>query len=117
MSLETSESLETIIIQIAENARKAARTMAAVSSNQKNKALVTIAGLIKKNAPAIQAENAKDIEQAKKNGLTPAMIDRLTITDNVIESMAQGLIFVAGLEDPVGSLSDSSIRPNKLEIA
>ncbi|MCP4718867.1 MAG: glutamate-5-semialdehyde dehydrogenase, partial [Desulfobacteraceae bacterium] len=47
----------------------------------------------------------------------PAMIDRLTITDNVIESMAQGLIFVAGLEDPVGSLSDSSIRPNKLEIA
>jgi len=117
MSLETSESLETIIIQIAENARKASRTMAAASSNQKNKTLVTIAELIKKNAPGIQAENAKDIEQAKKNGLTPAMIDRLTITDNVIESMAQGLIFVAGLEDPVGSLSDSSIRPNGLEIA
>ena len=117
MSLETSESLETIIVQIAENARKASRTMAAASSNQKNKALVTIAELIKKNAPAIQAENAKDIERAQKNGLTTAMIDRLTITDTVIESMAHGLIFVAGLEDPVGSLSDSSIRPNGLEIA
>ncbi len=91
--------------------------MAAVSSNQKNKALLTIAEIIKKNAPSIQAENAKDIEIAKTNGLTPAMIDRLTITDKVIDSMAHGLSFVAGLEDPVGSLSDSSIRPNGLEIA
>ncbi len=109
--------METTIIQIAQDARKAARTMAAVSSNQKNQALVTIAGLIKKKGPAIQAENKKDIEQAIKNGLTPAMIDRLTITDAGIEGMAEGLLFVAGLEDPVGSLSDSSIRPNKLEIA
>ncbi len=110
-------SLETTIIQIAQDARKAARTMAAVSSNQKNQALTAIAGLIRKNAAAIQAENTKDIEIAKTNGLTPAMIDRLTITDGVIDSMAHGLLFVAGLEDPVGSLSDSSIRPNGLEIA
>ncbi len=117
MSLETSASLEKMIVQIAKNARQAARTMAAVSSSQKNQALVTIAGLIKKNAAAIQAENAKDIDLARKNGLSPAMIDRLTISDKVITSMAEGLIFVAGLTDPVGSLSDSSIRPNGLEIA
>ncbi|MCP3944072.1 MAG: glutamate-5-semialdehyde dehydrogenase, partial [Desulfobacteraceae bacterium] len=110
-------SLETTIIQIAQNARKAARTMASVSTNQKNQALITIAALIKKKAQTIQAENKKDIEQAKKNGLTPAMIDRLSITDGVIDSMADGLLFVAKLTDSVGSLSDSSIRPNGLEIA
>jgi glutamate-5-semialdehyde dehydrogenase len=115
-SLE-NQPLETTIIQIAKNARKASRTMAVIGSNQKNQALLTIADLIRKNAPSIQAENAKDIEQARKKGLTPAMIDRLTITDKVIEGMAEGLIFVAGLEDPVGSLSDSTIRPNGLEIA
>ncbi len=117
MSLETTESLENRIIKIAQNARRAARTMAAVSSSQKNQALVAIAGLIRENAAAIQAENAKDIDRARTNGLSPAMIDRLTISDGVITSMADGLTFVAGLTDPVGSLSDASIRPNGLEIA
>ncbi|MBU0972930.1 MAG: glutamate-5-semialdehyde dehydrogenase [Proteobacteria bacterium] len=115
--LENNESLENKIIQIAQNARKAARTMAAVSTNQKNQALIAIADLIHKNAPAIQAENAKDIERAKTNGLSPAMIDRLTISDAVINAMTEGVLFVAGLTDPVGSLSDASIRPNGLEIA
>ena len=91
--------------------------MAAASTNQKNQALVAIANLIKKNAVAIQAANAKDIDRAKTNGLSPAMIDRLTINDKGITSMAEGLLFVAGLTDPVGSLSDASIRPNGLEIA
>jgi glutamate-5-semialdehyde dehydrogenase len=117
MSLETTGSLEDRIIEIAQNARKAARIMAAVSTRQKNQALAAIARRIKENAAAIQTENAKDIERARKNGLSPAMIDRLTINDTVITSMADGLTFVAGLADPVGSLSDSSIRPNGLEIA
>jgi glutamate-5-semialdehyde dehydrogenase len=117
MSLENDISLEKTIVQIAKNARQAARTMAATSSSQKNKALVAIAGLIRKNAAAIQAENAKDIDRARTNGLSPAMIDRLTISDTVIAGMADGLTFVAGLEDPVGTLSDASIRPNGLEIA
>jgi glutamate-5-semialdehyde dehydrogenase len=117
MSLENNTSLEKTIVQIAKNARQAARTMAATSSSQKNKALVAIAGLIRQNAAAIQAENAKDIDRARTNGLSPAMIDRLTISDTVIAGMADGLTFVAGLEDPVGTLSDASIRPNGLEIA
>jgi glutamate-5-semialdehyde dehydrogenase len=117
MSLETRTSLEKTIIEIAQNARHAARTMAATSSNQKNQALVAIAGLIRKNAGAIQAENGKDIDRARTNGLSPAMIDRLTISDKVIAGMADGLTFVAGLADPVGTLSDASIRPNGLEIA
>ncbi|MCG8564431.1 MAG: gamma-glutamyl-phosphate reductase, partial [Desulfobacterales bacterium] len=91
--------------------------MAGLSRQKKDTALLTIAALIREKAQAIQAENAKDVEAGKANGLSPAMIDRLTITDKVIESMAAGLEFVAGLEDPVGSLSDSAIRPNGLEMA
>ena len=91
--------------------------MAGVSRAQKDEALKAIAALIRAKAAEIQAENAKDVEAGKANGLSPAMVDRLTITDTVIESMAGGLEFVAGLEDPVGSLSDSAIRPNGLEMA
>lgn len=109
--------LETLITQIAQDARKAARIMAAVSAQQKNQALLAMADLIRSQGAVIQAENAKDLEQAWKNKLSPAMIDRLTITPQTLESMAQGLCFVANLEDPVGSLSDSSIRPNGLEVA
>ena len=91
--------------------------MAGVSRARKDEALKAIAALIRAKAAEIQAENAKDVEAGKTNGLSPAMVDRLTITDKVIESMAGGLEFVAGLEDPVGSLSDSAIRPNGLEMA
>ena len=117
MSLKTTAPLETCIVQIAQDARKAARTMAAVSSNRKNQALAAMAGLIRKKAAAIQAANAKDIEHAKANRLSPAMVDRLTITGKGIDAMADGLLFVAGLTDPVGSLSDAAVRPNGLEIA
>ena len=91
--------------------------MAGVSRARKDEALKAIAALIRAKAAEIQTENAKDVEAGKANGLSPAMVDRLTITDTVIESMAGGLEFVAGLEDPVGSLSDSAIRPNGLEMA
>lgn len=91
--------------------------MATISAHQKNQALLAMADLIMKQGGAIQGENAKDLDQARKNRLAPAMIDRLTITDKTLEAMAQGLCFVANLEDPVGTLSDSSIRPNGLEVA
>lgn len=110
-------SLETDIIKIAVDAKKAARTMSSLSTAKKNLALETIADLLLKNKTIIQEENEKDLVQARSNGLSPAMIDRLTITDKGITGMADGLRFVAGLADPVGSLSDSAIRPSGLEMA
>ncbi len=110
-------SLENQIIQIAKNARAASRITAALSSARKNEALSTIADLLVKNRTTIQTENLKDVTAGRENGLSPAMIDRLTITDKVLAGMAEGLRFVAGLDDPVGSLTDSAIRPNGLEIA
>ncbi|HBT87804.1 glutamate-5-semialdehyde dehydrogenase [Desulfobacter sp.] len=110
-------SLENQIIQIAKQARAAARIMATLSAEQKNRALFAIARQLEKDKELIQAENAKDVAAARENGLSDAMIDRLTITDKVLEGMVEGLEYVAGLEDPVGTLSDSSIRPNGLEMA
>ncbi|MFU8770731.1 MAG: glutamate-5-semialdehyde dehydrogenase [Desulfotignum sp.] len=110
-------SIENQIIEIATAARTASKVMAAVSREKKDAALVAIAGLLRTQADIIKAENLKDVAAARKNGLSSAMIDRLTITDKTIASMAEGLEFVAGLDDPVGTLSDSSIRPNGLETA
>jgi len=110
-------SIETQIIDIAVAARAAAKTMSGVSRKRKDAALTAMAGRLKQNAAAIQKENAIDVTAARENGLSDAMIDRLTITDATIAAMADGLEYVAGLDDPVGTLSDSSIRPNGLETA
>ncbi|WP_321493610.1 glutamate-5-semialdehyde dehydrogenase [uncultured Desulfobacter sp.] len=110
-------ALENQIIEIAKHARAAARIMATLPAQQKNRALFAIARQLEKDKDIIQAENAKDVAAARENGLSDAMIDRLTITDKVLNGMVEGLEYVAGLEDPVGTLSDSSIRPNGLEMA
>src|SRR6056297_2514571 len=110
-------SLENQIIEIATQARAAARIMAALPAEQKNRALFAIARQLEKDKDVIQAENTKDVAAARENGLSDAMIDRLTITDKVLDGMVNGLEYVAGLEDPVGTLSDSSIRPNGIEMA
>lgn len=110
-------SIETQIIDIATAARNAAKTMAAAPRTQKDASLTAMAELLRKHAATIREENAKDVTSAREHGLSSAMIDRLTITDKTIAAMAEGLAYVAGLEDPVGTLSDSSIRPNGLETA
>lgn len=110
-------SIETQIVEIATAAGTAAKIMAAVPRTKKDAALAAMAGLLRKHAATIREENAKDVTAARENGLSSAMIDRLTITDTTIAAMADGLAYVAGLDDPVGTLSDSSIRPNGLETA
>jgi glutamate-5-semialdehyde dehydrogenase len=110
-------SIETQIIEIAAAAKAASGIMAAVPRKQKDTALMIMADLLETRAEQIKSENQKDVAAARENGLSSAMIDRLTITDKTIAAMADGLKFVAGLDDPVGTLSDSSIRPNGLEIA
>ena len=110
-------TIETTILEMAKDARKAAMQMAKCATNQKNQVLAAIAEKLKENAAEIMAENAKDLDRAREMGLTDAMIDRLTISEKTISSMVQGLKDVIGLPDPVGTLSQSWIRPNGLEVA
>ena len=108
--------METTIVNMAKAARAAATQMAKCGSNQKNAVLLGMANKIEKDASTIKKANKKDLDRAKEMGLSPAMIDRLTVSDSTIKSMAKGLREVAGLNDPVGAISKSWLRPNGLEV-
>jgi glutamate-5-semialdehyde dehydrogenase len=108
---------EATIKEIAQAAKAAAKQLGRVSTPQKNAALLSIARCLEKEAAFIRAENRKDLIQAEEKGLSAAMIDRLTIKDETIISMAAGLNEVAGLNDPVGTMSETWIRPNGLQVA
>jgi len=108
--------METTIVNMAKAARAAATQMAKCGSNQKNAVLLGMADKIEKDASTIKKANKKDLDRAKEMGLSPAMIDRLTVSDSTIKSMAKGLREVAGLNDPVGAISKSWLRPNGLEV-
>lgn len=110
-------TVESIITDMAKAARASAGEMARASSEQKNAALERIAEIITEQADFIQAQNRKDVELARQNGLSTAMIDRLTVTGKTIDAMAEGLREVARLEDPVGSSDFTWSRPNGLEVS
>ncbi|MFO7930531.1 MAG: glutamate-5-semialdehyde dehydrogenase [Desulfosalsimonas sp.] len=110
-------SIESTVIDMAKSAKNAATQIAGCSSVQKNNALKAIAQKLYDKASEIKAENAVDVEAASQNGLSSAMIDRLTITDAGISAMADGLLEVAALEDPVGSMEGTWIRPNGLAVS
>lgn len=109
--------MESEISEIARNARSAAITLATIPTDQKNDLLRKIATAVEKRSSEIRFENRKDLDLAKKKGLSAAMIDRLTIKTETIESMARGLRDIAELEDPVGATADTWVRPNGLQVS
>ena len=110
-------TVESIVSDMAKAAKVASREMAKCPTLQKNAMLLKLADLIQENAVNIQQENARDVLEAEKSGLSAAMIDRLTITDATIQSMMGGLREVAALEDPVGASIRNFRRPNGLEVS
>ncbi|MFA5142840.1 MAG: glutamate-5-semialdehyde dehydrogenase [Candidatus Omnitrophota bacterium] len=101
---------------LARKAKGASRRLALIDTKTKNKALVAMAAALRKSAPYIMRENKRDLEAARRKGLSPALIDRLTLTGKRIASMADALAQVAGLEDPVGKVAGTTKRPNGLLI-
>jgi len=110
-------TLQATITDMAKAARNAANKLARVSSGQKNSALFAIAAGLEKEAGFIRSENEKDLLRAEEMGLSGALVDRLTIKAVTIEAMVAGLNEVAGLNDPVGAMGPTWIRPNGLQIA
>ena len=110
-------TVESNIREMAEAARNAAKKVSCCSADQKNAALKKIAKQIKQDAAYIKDENKKDLIRAKKMGLSVPMIDRLTLTDATLKSMTSALIEVARLEDPVGSIVRTWMRPNGLQVS
>lgn len=97
-------------------ARAAARQVAAADTAQKNAALNAIAQALLDNRAALKAANQKDIAAGKANQLETALLDRLALTDGVIDGMAEGLRQIAALPDPVGEISNMASRPSGIKV-
>jgi glutamate-5-semialdehyde dehydrogenase len=102
--------------QLGQQARAASRVLVRATTAQKNRALLAMAEAIESAADHLKAENAKDLENGKANGLDTAMLDRLTLSDKAIAGIAEGLRQVAALQDPVGEISDMSYRPSGIQV-
>lgn len=108
--------LNKVIDEIAFQAKKTALQLQNVSTAKINKALLLTAKLIESQSSMLKKANKIDLDHARQNGLSPAMIDRLTISDKTIGSMTKGLREVASLKSQVGKKFDERKRPNGLLI-
>jgi glutamate-5-semialdehyde dehydrogenase len=100
--------------QMGGRARQAARQLAVAIGAQKNDWLSRTAALIRERTAALLQANQQDVDAANESGLSPAIIDRLRLTESRLEAMACGLEQVAQLPEPVGEIFDSNVRPNGL---
>jgi glutamate-5-semialdehyde dehydrogenase len=97
-------------------AKKASEVLAKLDPATKNLALRAAAEAIKKNSKAILEANAKDVARARERGMKESLIDRLMLTKDRIDQMADGIIQVSALKDPVGEVLEIITRPNGLHI-
>jgi glutamate-5-semialdehyde dehydrogenase len=101
---------------LAQQAKTASRALAQLSTEEKNRALHSMADALEARAPQLKDANAKDMATGAQMGLSSAMLDRLKLDDKRIAAMAQGLREVAALPDPVGRTLDERTRPNGLRL-
>ena len=102
--------------QLGEQARVASMSLAMASTDQKNLALTKTAEALVVHKSALLEANERDIEEGAAAGLSPAMLDRLRLTDARLDAMIEGLHQVAALPDPIGAVSDMHIRPSGIQL-
>ena len=102
--------------EIGKAAKDASGQLAKLGINERNHVLGRVADALVKSADYIKEANAVDISNGRKNGLSPALLDRLLLTDARIEGMAEGLRVLVGLDDPIGEVKSMKTRPNGLII-
>ena len=105
-----------MIRAMASKARAAAASLRRMTTAEKNAALLSVADALEAAKPAIDAANAADVAAASASGLSPAMVDRLTLTDSRFRSMVDGVRCVASLPDPVGETVWERVRPSGITI-
>ena len=98
------------------NARAASRVLNRMTTADKNAALLAMADALEESREHLKTENAKDLAAGKENGLDEALLDRLTLNDKGIASMAEGIRQIAALPDPIGEISDMKYVPSGIQI-
>jgi len=101
---------------LGKSARKASRAIANADSNAKNLALTEIANAILREKDSLLAANTKDLAAAKESGLESALVDRLTLTAKTVDSMAEGLLQIASLADPIGQMNNFKYMPSGIQV-
>jgi glutamate-5-semialdehyde dehydrogenase len=102
--------------ELGRRARKAASAMAKADSATKNLALQLIAAAIRREAAVLRAANELDLAAAKAGGMDAAMLDRLTLSEQGIAKMAEGLEQIVSLADPIGEISNMKYRPSGIQV-
>ena len=110
------ENLKEYCLGVARRAKAASAKLAAVRGETKNAWLHLTADKLLARKDEIVAENEKDLADAEKNGLSPAMIDRLRLNEKTLSTMAAALREIAMFPDPIGKIIASNVRPNGLEV-
>jgi len=104
------------LIEIGKRAREASKQLAHLNTDQKNKVLQMVADLLERSTPHILEANAADLKQGEEMGLKGAIVERLTLSEERIKGIADGLREVVQLEDPIGEIEEMKKRPNGLMI-
>lgn len=108
--------VQTYMVGVGRQARAAARLIAKADSGTKNRALKVMAEAILRSAPRLLDANARDLDAATKRSLEPALIDRLTLGKSTIDAMADGLVQIAALPDPIGEIVGLKYRPSGIQV-
>lgn len=109
-------SVSQLMLEAGQQARAASRRMAAASTAEKNKALLCLADLLEAKGPEIFEANKRDLAKALENGLKESFVDRLRVTEKVLQLMAEGARQTAALPDPVGEISEMRRRPSGIQV-
>ena len=102
---------------IGKRAKMAAKSLSVASSEAKNKALVAISAALKENSEKIINQNRIDLANGKEAGLSEAMLDRLMLDEARIAKIADAILEIVALDDPVGKTLSGTTRPNGLHIS
>lgn len=106
-----------MITELAHAARQASRQLAALDSDSKNQVLSAMSSALRANQDGILAANQKDLQAARDQDISEAMLDRLTLTPERINAMAEGIDTIVSLADPVGLRRELGTRPNGIKIS
>ena len=115
-AVDPAAALDASLLALGKRARKASRVLALASPEQKNRALLAAASILRARTGDLIRANSQDMEQARVKNLAASALDRLSLDEARIASMAQSLEDIAALPDPVGRVLETFVRPNGLRI-
>ena len=105
-----------MLLQLGINAKEAENTMRTITTDQKNQVLAAVADHLVESTDKLLEANAADVTNAKQNHMPEGLVDRLMLSPERIEGMAEGLRQLVALEDPIGEVTGMKKRPNGLLI-